>query len=153
MSDPVPEQKEASSGCLAVLFQAALALSAAGLLFLALIYYKLGPRNIPKASAGQYTALEEGDEVIRAYTGIRWLDSQRYFVIKPPPERFAELVRDREDAVSGKDAPAPGESVPGWWDVEGLDRVFVDDHRPRPGHTGETRIYAPGSGLIYVIDR
>ncbi len=56
---------------------------------------KVRPMDLPLASAHQYLRLETeyDDEIVHAYTGARWLDSQRYFVIKANPAKFdARLI-------------------------------------------------------------
>lgn len=133
---------------------------------LAICYFAFGPRNMPKEQAGTFTEVLPGEEVLRAYYGVRWLDSQRYFVIKAPKERIAPLFEglpppgdeDWQDwttgqRVRGKSAPSPGERLPGWWDVRELADVVVYDKRASGRHDGETRIYSLEKGLIYVIDR
>jgi hypothetical protein len=145
---------------------------AAGL-FLALValgvlgfYMSVRAKELPPDSAGSYIRLEPGDEVLHAYTGVRWLDSQRYFVLKADPAAFEERIKklsvpqpgaDMRATVrtgAGKDLWTGGEPLPDWWDVKELPQAtLVDVSSARHNHTGTASFFAKDRGLIYVVDR
>lgn len=114
-------------------------------------------KDLPLGSAGEYTRLEPGDKVLHAYTGVRWQDSQRYFVIQADPSGFERRIAEAGGEVvsgSGKDLCYSSEKLPEWWDVGGLENlVSVDVGSSGSPHNGERRFYSKDRGLIYVIDR
>ncbi len=132
-----------------------------------LVHFKFGPKNMPLKEASKWTTVGPDDEVLHAYYGVRWLDSQRYFVIRPPRETIDSMFEGvpeidpkyPEDYVfsggpmHGKHMWSPGESLPGWWDVAEQPVILSRDTRTSGRHDGETRIYSKENGLIYVIDR
>lgn len=144
------------------LLAAAVILLACAAALLGIVHYRhFSPGNLPPDSAGEYTRLEPGDKVLRAYTGLRWLDSQRYFVIQADPASFdARIALSAASpgavvsAGSGKDLYYPSEKLPAWWDVSSLDDlVAVDVGSGGSPHNGERRFYSKSRGLIYVVDR
>jgi hypothetical protein len=72
-------------------------------------------------------------KVLHAYTGVRWLDSQRYFLIKADPAGFAARIAK----LSAAAAPGPG------GEPSGLEVRVVEG----PGKDLWYR------GLICVLDR
>lgn len=139
---------------------------------LAVFYLNVRPKNLPLESAWQYVRFERdaGDEMVHAYTGTRWLDSQRYFVIKGDPSRFdARIKKLSETSWSSPGAPHPwtvrikegpgkelwyrGERLPSWWDVDDLPSAVAADVGPEGRHNGFLSIFSKERGLIYIVDR
>lgn len=145
----------------------------AGLIVLSYVVLFLGirPQEMPLSSARTFIELEEGDVVLHAYTGLRWLDSQRYFVIKADPAGFDARIKRlstvivntpttpsarevRVTAGPGKELWYRSESVPSWWDVNTLESaVAVDVSFAGHNHSGSLSIFSKDRGLIYVLDR
>lgn len=136
-----------------------------------MLYMSIRPKELPVGAAQHYIRLEAGDEVLHAFTGTRWLDSQRYFVVKADPAgfdaRIAKLSAEARTTAGMTPAPevsvteGPGkdlwhrsESVPSWWDVEALQSaVAVDVRSPGDPFSGSLSIFSKDRGLIFVVDR
>ncbi|MDD5208362.1 MAG: hypothetical protein PHV36_03170 [Elusimicrobiales bacterium] len=127
-------------------------------------YLSVRAMELPPESAGDYIRLEPGDKVLHAYTGVRWLDSQRYFLVQADPATFdARILKLSAPAPEvtvdvstgpGKDLWYGSEPVPPWWDVASLKHVVaVDIGSPRHNHSGSRSFFDKERGLIYVIDR
>ncbi|MFA6316099.1 MAG: hypothetical protein WC943_01675 [Elusimicrobiota bacterium] len=158
-----------------VLLKASLAIASAlaGLIALGLgmLYMNVRAKELPVESARDFIQLEEGDVVLHAFTGTRWLDSQRYFVVKADSEGFDDRIKRLSEpgpntpgvpsnpvvrvvAGPGKDLWPRSEPVPSWWDVEALESaVAVDISSKRGNHSGSLSIFSKDRGLIYVLDR
>lgn len=132
-------------------------------------YWNVRAMELPVEAAREYVALEEGDKVLHAYTGVRWLDSQRYFVVQADPAGFEARIKELSKTEPGKDgappvpevraAEGPGkdlwyrtETVPSWWDVDALESAVAVD-RSHGGHSGSLTIFSKQRGLIYILDR
>lgn len=138
-----------------------------GLMILSLgfLYMSVRPMELPLKMAAQYCRLEPGDKALHAYTGARWLDSQRYFVIQADPATFDERIRKIVATTSspmqarviegpGKDLGHLSEKLPKWWDVESLPAMIaVDVSSTRHNHSGSLTIFSKERGLIYILDR
>lgn len=141
---------------------------------LGVFYYNVRPMELPPRTARQYVRIKEDytEEIIHAYAGTRWLDSQRYIVIKADPAKFDDRIKTitetrwggaaggpREWKVrviqgSGKELGHVTEKVPKWWDVEELPEVTAVNVGPDDGHhVGFMAIFAKDRGLIYIVDR
>jgi hypothetical protein len=126
----------------------------------AAFYLNIRAKELPVESARDYIRLEPGDTVLHAFTGKRWLDSQRYFVVQADPAGFDERIQRlsaqegqtvRVTTGAGRDLWYRTEPVPSWWDVDSLEQaVAVDsgDHR-----RGELSIFSKERGRIYILDR
>jgi len=138
----------------------------------AVFYMNVRPKNLPLESAWQHIRFEReaGDEMIHAYTGARWLDSQRYFVIKGDPSRFDDRMKKlsekqwnspgsphpwlvRINEGPGKDLCPRSESTPSWWDVDALPSAVAVDVGPEGRHNGFIAVFSKERGLVYVLDR
>jgi len=139
------------------------AMASLGALGIGVAYWQFRAMELPPDSARMFIQLEPGDEVVHAYTGTRWLDSQRYFVVKADSSTFEGRIKKLSatpDMVAqvkegaGKDLWFRTERVPAWWDVDGLpSAVAVDVSSPRHNHTGSLSIFSKERGLIYVLHR
>ena len=134
-------------------------------------YMSVRPKELPLETARQYIQLEPGDEVLHAYTGARWLDSQRYFVVKADPAGFDARIKKISETHSspagtspiwrvvvregpGKDLWFRTERTPSWWDVDTLpSAVAVDVGSTGHNHSGSLSLFSKDRGLIYVLDR
>lgn len=166
---------ERSKGLLLTVLKG-IGLAAAGLLafvivFFGVMYWKIGPKGLSPSEAAMFVTLEPGDKLLHAYTGVRWLDSQRYFVIEAAPEgfdaRIAQLAEVKPNADGtpprwqatvwsgpGKEVYSPGEKVPAWWDIAQLPHVQTVDIHPLPGgHSGALYVFSKATGRIYILDR
>jgi len=132
-------------------------------LSLGLLYWNIRAKELPPESAGEFIRLEPGDKVLRAYTGARWLDSERYFLIQADPSTFDARIQKLSlpapgvtvdvTAGAGRDLWFRAE-VPSWWDVASLKYVVaVDIGSSRHNHTGGRTFFDRERGLIYVLDR
>ena len=134
-------------------------------------YMSVRAKELPLSSAREFIQLEPGDEVVHAYTGFRWLDSQRYFVLKADPASFdARIKKITEEhpkipgaSISwevgvherpGKDLWYRTESTPSWWDVDSLATgIAVDVSVVGHNNSGFLSIFSKDRGLIYIINR
>lgn len=143
------------------LFAAAVGFGGLVVLGAGLFYINTRPVDLSLSSAGDYIRLEPGDTVLKARTGQRWLDSQRYFLVQADPATFAERITrggGQEGysvlSGSGRDLVKTVDKVPEWWDVADLREVVaVNTGSSGSPHNGEYRIYSKERGLIYIIDR
>jgi hypothetical protein len=157
------ENNRGGSKIIKVLLAAAAVLVCLFALALGRFYWNVRAKELPPGVAGDFIRLEPGDKVLHAYTGARWLDSQRYFLIQADPSTF-------EARIWKLSAPAPGMTVsvttgpgkdlwgrseaPAWWDVDSLRSVVaVDIGSARHNHSGSLTIFSRERGLIYVLDR
>ena len=173
MPDPVliQPQPDKKSGAMSLLLKVlgGLALLCVGAVFLCALsfYFMVRPQDLPPSSARDWIDVEPADEVVHAYSGLRWLDSQRYFVLKADPGSFDARIKrlsatagtppTREVRVSegaGKELWYPSEKLPAWWDVEKLESVIVVDVSYKgANHSGSLSYFSKERGLIYVVDR
>jgi len=141
----------------------------AGLIVLTwgVFYYNVRAIDLPPESARGFAAVEPADEILHAYSGMRWLDSQRYAVVKADPARFDARIKklsatgligaSSKQVISvhegpGKDLWHRGESLPSWWDVDSLTTAVAVDVS-YGGHTGSLTIFSKERGLIYIVNR
>lgn len=134
---------------------------------LGVFFMNVRPKELPLESAWQYIRLERdaGDEMIHAYTGTRWLDSQRYFVIRADPAGFDARIKKMTETNwgswevlikegPGKDLWYRSEKLPSWWDVDTLPpAISVDVGSKGAKRNGNLSIFSKERGLIYIIDR
>lgn len=136
-----------------------------------MVWQRVKPRELPVESARDHIQLKAGDKVLHAYTGSRWLDSQRYFVVQADPQTFDARINELsvvppepggapprfETAVSrarGAQACLSCERLPAWWDLKDVEEVVVVDRRSTVhNHSGEVHFFAAAKGLIYILDR
>lgn len=172
MTEPTQTGAQEPSGVRGLLKGLATALGVLAGLFLAscgVVYLALGPKNLSASEAAQFVTLQKGDTLLHARSGVRWLDSQRYFVIQATAESYEKYYPESGRLASGtgaaqgwkvqtwsglgKDAPIPSEKLPGWWDVAELRHVDVVDAYREGAHAGEIYIFSPSNKRIYIVDR
>ena len=146
-----------------VLLSAAALLVCLFALALGCFYWSVRAKELPPGSAGDFIRLEPGDKVLHAYTGARWLDSQRYFLIQADPATFEARIWKLSAGSPGGTVnvtAGPGKDlwhrseVPSWWDVDSLKSVVaVEAGAARRNHGGSLSIFCKERGLIYVVDR
>lgn len=125
-------------------------------------YWSVRATELPPESASDYIRLEPGDKVIHAYTGVRWLDSQRYFLIQADPSTFDARVQKLSAPApdvtvdvstgTGKDLWYGSEPVPAWWDVASLKHVVaVNIDSTRHNHSGSRSFFDKERGLYLCL--
>lgn len=137
--------------------------------------WSMRAQDLPPREAGDYIRLEPGDEVLHAYTTVRWLDSQKYFIIKADPTTFDARVAAISDAYAkppfdgpagkpsswsvrvfegpGKGLWTPSDKVPPWWDVDALPSAVAVDVSNTQAYGGTLTIFSKDRGLIYILKR
>jgi hypothetical protein len=138
-------------------------------------YWSVRAQELPPNTASSYVRLEPGDEVLHAYTTFRWLDSQKYFLIKADPASFDARIKEISETYAHPpfDGPAgapsawrvlvsegPGKGlwvrsdpVPSWWDVDALPSAVAVDVSNTQAYGGTLTIFSKDRGLIYILKR
>jgi hypothetical protein len=137
--------------------------------------WSIRAQDLPTSTARNYVSLEPGDEVLHAYTTVRWLDSQKYFIIRADPATFDARIKAISEGYAhphfdgpagapsawnvrvfegpGKGLWTPSDSVPSWWDVNALPSAVAVDVSNTQVYGGTLTIFAKDRGLIYILKR
>jgi len=145
-------------------------------LALGIFYFSVRATELPPETAGIYIHLEPGDQVLHAYTSIRWLDSQKYFVVKADPATFDARIKGISETYASLPFTTPGtqsawrvhvwdvqrpdkglggrrESTPSWWDVDTLPSAVAVDVTNSQHYGGSLSFFSKDRGLIYILKR
>jgi len=125
--------------------------------------------ELPAKASSVVVALEPGDEVLHAYTGVQWLDSQRFYQLQADPATFERRIASLsalKPAAAGAPARRKVEvrrgtgveldyrnsETPPWWDVPASDKVVAVAFTRIGSYGGLTYYFDMEGGIIHIRD-
>ena len=125
--------------------------------------------ELPATASYVIVPLEQGDKILHAYTGVQWLDSQRFYQLQADPATFEQRIAVLSTIRPNADGSPPRRGVkvrrgtgaeldyrnnetPGWWSVPASDEVVVVAFSRIGNYGGLTYYFDMEGGIIHIRD-